>query len=145
MKKVLLFLLSVSLLFHSCNSNDFEPRDIETITIGRNTLNGSEGVQQSNRVITNQIEWQSLVNQMDMINNVSSQFTETDIDFNNYMIIAIILNVKISGYDVEITNVTEYENNITVSKNETEYITAVMSQPFHIIKIPKSNKEIVFL
>lgn len=145
MKKALLFLLSISLLFHSCNSTDFEPRDIEPITIGRNTLNGNEGVQQSNRVITNQIEWQSLVNQMDMINNVSSQFTETNIDFNNYMIIAIILNVKTSGYDVEITNVTEYENNITVSKNETEYITAVMSQPFHIIKIPKSNKEIVFL
>ena len=82
--------------------------------------------------------------QMNIINNVTDNFTETNIDFNNYMLIAIFLEIKYSGWEVDISEILETNNNINVYKIEKEAATTVMSQPFAIVKIQKSNKAVVF-
>lgn len=95
-------------------------------------------------VITNQTDWQELIIVIDAVVNVSGNFSETDIDFDNFILIAVFLELKDNGYDVEITNVIENENNITITTQETESLTLVMTQPYHIVKIPVSDKTVIF-
>ncbi len=150
MKKSLFIFLSI-LLFVSCDNdendnNEFDPIEINFTEIGKGTLSGSgqENIPQSNLIIQNQAEWQSLIDNMNSINNVTSVFLETEIDFDSYTIIAVILEVKGSGWEIEINNIIENDNSINVSTQETEYFTLVMTQPFYIAKIPNSEKTIIF-
>ena len=106
--------------------------------------NGDEGISQSNLVITNDADWQNLMNQMNTVNNVTDDFTETDIDFNTYNVIAIFLDIKPSGWEVKITDITEDDTNIHVYKSEEAFLYSVMTQPFHIVKISKSYKPVIF-
>jgi hypothetical protein len=81
---------------------------------------------------------------MDSYNIVSTNFTEIDIDFNNYIIIAVFLEVKPVNWLVEITNIMENEDNILVSQEDTEGGFLTIDQPYHIVKIPITDKPIVF-
>ena len=81
---------------------------------------------------------------MNSANNVTNEFSETNIDFSAYIIIAIFLEVKGNGWEVEVSSIEENTTNILVSKTETEAINSVITQPFHIVKISTTNKEIVF-
>jgi len=149
MKKNLFILLTI-LLFISCDNdetdNEFHPIEINFTEIGKGTLSGSgqENISQSNLIIQNQAEWQSLMDNMNSIDNVTSIFSETEIDFENYTIIAIFLEVKGNGWEIEINNVIENENSINISTQETEYDTLAITQPFYIAKISNSDKTIIF-
>ncbi len=133
----------------SCNSDDknsnFQSTVIPFTEIGKGSLdgNGSENISQSNRLINDQTDWQNLIYQMNSVNNISNNFTETTIDFDSYSIVAIFLEIKPTGWEVSITNITENETNISVSILETKMENTVITQPFHIVKIPKTNKEIM--
>tara|TARA_B100000768_G_C11014632_1_gene263508 strand:- start:136 stop:585 length:450 start_codon:yes stop_codon:yes gene_type:complete len=146
--KTIILILSLILAI-SCNSDDdnsqFQSTEITFTEIGKGNLdgNGSENVSQSNLLINNQTDWQNLIDQMNSVNNISNSFTETTIDFDSYSIVAIFLDIKPTGWEVSITNITENETNISVSIQETEMDNTVITQPFHIVKIPKTNKEIM--
>lgn len=148
-KKTLL-ILSLFLFIYSCinecDENEFQSTNIDFVEIGIGSLSGSglEDINQSNLVITNQTDWQELIIVIDAVVNVSGNFSETDIDFDNFILIAVFLELKDNGYDVEITNVIENENNITITTQETESLTLVMTQPYHIVKIPVSDKTVIF-
>jgi hypothetical protein len=147
-----LFLILGIITFTSCNSDDdtnampFEPMAITYTEIGKGALNGNgiQGIVESNMVITDDTVWESLLNQMDSYNIVSTNFTEIDIDFNNYIIIAVFLEVKPVNWLVEITNIMENEDNILVSQEDTEGGFLTIDQPYHIVKIPITDKPIVF-
>src|SRR5690606_41096266 len=70
------------------NNNIFQPTAISFVEIGKGALygNGAEEISQSNLVITDSVVWQSLLTQMDSVNNVSDSFSEINVDFSNYMI-----------------------------------------------------------
>lgn len=144
----LLTLFLVLVLF-GCNKVD-EGLQTETaiafIEIGNNALygNGQEGITQSNMIISNPTDWQNLMSQMNTINTATANFKETEIDFDEFTVIAIFLDVKGSGWEIKIKEVVENENAIHISTLETKYATTVMTQPFHLIKIPKTEKTIVF-
>ena len=146
--KTIILILSLILAI-SCNSDDdnsqFQSTEITFTEIGKGNLdgNGSENVSQSTLLINNQTDWQNLIDQMNSVNNISNSFTETTIDFDSYSIVAIFLDIKPTGWEVSITNITENETNISVSIQETEMDNTVITQPFHIVKIPKTNKEIM--
>lgn len=142
--RILLLLLGISFL-DSCNRNDsaLETKKVTFTEIGKGTLSGSEEISKSNVKITNSTDWQNLISKMNTINNVSNRFTEININFDEFMIFAIFLDVKPNGWEVEIRNVVENDKNIIISKIETGYNTTVITQPFHIIKIPKSTKPII--
>jgi hypothetical protein len=152
MKK--LYSLFLLLVLASCSSDDdskIASQSISPIEIGVGTLygNGSENIVQQNTVITNQADWISVVNQMDLVNNTSSGFTELNIDFNTYQILVAFDQVRpTGGFSIAIDTVVETENSIEATVNITgpgELATMVMTQPFHIIKIPISTKPVVFL
>tara|TARA_R110002124_G_scaffold113456_1_gene267848 strand:- start:40295 stop:40729 length:435 start_codon:yes stop_codon:yes gene_type:complete len=141
----------LSLIFVvSCNNDDdndpeFQPTEINFSGVGRGSLlgNGDEGIEQYNLLINNDSDWQYLMTQMNITNNVTAGFTETDIDFETYSIVAVFLEIKPVGWYLEITNIIENEDNIALTVEEVESVAAIITQPFHIVKIPKTEKEIV--
>jgi D-arabinose 5-phosphate isomerase GutQ len=83
---------------------------------------------------------------MNEVNNVSSSFTETNINFSNYDIVAVFRNpISNSGSSVDITNIVENQTQRLVT---VQYLTngfnSNIAQPFHIVKIPKSSKPLIF-
>jgi hypothetical protein len=149
MKTIVLILslfLSTSCSNDDDNSVTAQSTPITFTEIGKGALfgNGTEGISQSNIVIDNTTDWQNLMTQMNSFNNVTNEFLETNIDFNTYTVIGIFLEVKTSGWEVEISNIEENTTDIMVSKTETEAVNSVITQPFHIVKIPVTNKPIEF-
>lgn len=96
MKNLLIILLSI--LVWNCSSDDNNPQMniVESTLIAKGNLfgNGEEGISQQNLVINDQNTWSDLMVQMNTITNVSYNFTETDIDFSEYTIIAAFEEVK---------------------------------------------------
>jgi len=146
--KIYLLLVLALLITISCSRNDENSAEqpISFVEIGKAALYGAgaEGIPQSNMLIANNTDWQNLMNQMNTVNNVTDTFTETNIDFNTYMVIAVFLEVKGSGWEVTITDIVENANDITVSIEDKAFETSVMTQPYHIVKIPIIDKPVVF-
>ena len=121
----------IAFILFSCNkkSSEEETNSITFTEIGKGALygNGAEGISQSNLVITNNTDWQNLMNQMNSVNNVTDNFAETNIDFSTYEIIAIFLDVKGNGWEVSITDITDDNTNIYVDKSEKEYASSVIT------------------
>ena len=150
MKTIIFTFISFFMLF-SCSNNDysFTPQNITPILVAKGALhgNGAENISQQNIVITNQTQFNDLITSMNTVNNVSSSFTETNIDFNNFRVIAVFSNIKLNGGStIDITNVVENSDNITVTIQNLlpEGDNPVMNQPFHIVKIQNTIKPIVF-
>jgi hypothetical protein len=159
MKNLLLFLISFIIL--SCNKDDdpipapFVPIAINSTLVGKKNLNGSEGILQQNIIINNNTDWQNLKNQIDVqyiaigLGNyyTENNFVDTTIDYTNYTVIAVFGQVYGNGgHTIDITNITEYNTNIVVTlenlQNGNQFSS--VTQPFHIVKIPKATKPIVF-
>lgn len=158
MKKIILIALTVFIVSCSNSTEEqivtpFEPVAIVPILISKKILNTGEGVQQQTTIITNENDWTSFKNQIDNyyaqfgINFTQQFFTETTIDFNNFIGIAVIdQGYANGGHSIDITNITEFETNIvvTVEKLQTGNQYSVATQPYHIVKIPITTKPIVF-
>lgn len=148
MKNILLILTTLVFLI-SCSDNENiqtfpQNKEFDIIYNGVLNGNGSEGIVQSNIVISNATDWQNLITQMNSFTNVSNNFSETDIDFDNYLTIAVFLDIKPTGWEVQIDNITENMNSLIVSTNENEFDSSVITQPFSIVKIRKTEKTIEF-
>lgn len=145
-----LILSLVLFLTISCNNsveeNSFTSQTITPTLIGKGSLMGSENILPQNVVYYNISGWNTILNSIDQFR--LAQFTETtNVDFNNFQLIAVFDNVYPSPtYDVSITNITENENNIvvTVTKTLNPSDATIVDQKFHIVKIPKSTKPVVF-
>ncbi|WP_456442645.1 protease complex subunit PrcB family protein [Psychroserpens sp.] len=150
-KNNVLFFAVLFVLFTGCSSDDenFEPIEVSTLLIGKGNLygNGSENIIQQNLILSNPNSWNQLIVQIDNI-NITDNFTEIDIDFSEYLVIAIFDEIKSNGgHSIDITGVTEFEDKISVQiKNILQGdATLVITQPYHIIKIARNNnKPIVF-
>lgn len=81
---------------------------------------------------------------MNSVNNVTDSFFVTDINFNTYLVIAVFLEVKPSGWEVRINSITENENSLVVRTNENQFDSSIITQPFSIVKIHKTEKQIQF-
>ena len=151
--KLIVIILSI-LLANSCSDDTVPIQIVETpstpITftfIGRGDMGGDGEeiiIEESHLVITNASDWQNLIEQMNTFNDVSDSFTEINIDFDSFMVIAVILEVKFSLWHVEITNLEETETSVIFSITETPTVASSISQPYHIVKIPITDKSILF-
>ncbi|MBW7676458.1 protease complex subunit PrcB family protein [Chryseobacterium chendengshani] len=148
-KYLLLFVCSIFLVINSCTDSDV---NIETKTpvtvqqIGKGNLM-TNYVPQQNMVITTSTQWNTLLNTLDSVNNTSGSFTETNIDFNQFMVIAVFDEVfPNGGHSIDIITVDDNPQNIVVDLERllTGNLTTVVTQPYHIVKIPKSTKPVQF-
>ena len=99
-------------------------------------------------VITNQSRWNALLLGISPFYDVSGQFSETEIDFTKYQVIVVIGEELLKeDCSIDIIGVMEYTDKIVVTYNsETGTVSSgdVRIRPFHIVKIPISDKEILF-
>jgi len=148
MKKIILLIL-IAMMLIACPGpdDDFNPITIETILIGKGNLSGSENIPQQNLIIIDDDAWTQLRSQMDSINDVTSNFSEVEIDFTTHQIIAIFDEIKPNaGHSLDVS-VTEYDNEINVIIIDLEpegNATTVITQPYLIVKIPINDKPIIF-
>lgn len=147
--KILIILLSIFVL--SCNSDDSNSGtiNIESTLIAKESLfgNGEEGINEQNLVISDTNTWNDLISQMNSVNNVSENFSEIDIDFSEYKVIAIFDDVKPNGgYSLDVNIVSNSENIIvnTILSQPEGNATTVITQPFIIVKISNSELPIIF-
>ena len=147
MKNIVLIL---ALILVSCSSKDNDSnKNVEFTLIAQSQLhgNGNENIDQSNIVIKESSTWNNLISQMNSVNNVSDDFEETDIDFSIYQVIAVFDQIYTNGgHSIDIINITENGDNIIVKIDNlmTGDDTQVITQPFHIVKIPKTEKQVIF-
>lgn len=89
-----------------------------------------------------------LLDKINSINNESDKFTETEIDFSNYIIIAIFDRIRPTGnYQIEISNILDGDKSVIVKSRIStpkDIAPLVITQPYFIAKILKTNKTIIF-
>lgn len=144
-----LILSLIVLLTLSCNNNEdenvFEPKTITPSILGKGYLNYNTIYNKQNIVITNDNDWQTLLTNFNSIdNNITATFTETNVDFNDYQII-IAIDVKNRTSSIDVTKIVENTNEIVVTIQNLQLgVSQDVANPFHIVKIKKSTKPIVF-
>ena len=149
-KLSLLLFLGIVLLAGCSNDDDnSEMVNIESTLIAKDNLfgNGDEGIIEQNLEITDQNTFDNLISQMNIVNNVSDSFSEIDIDFSQYKVIAIFDEIRENGGHSLELNIMSNSENIIV--NITDVVpegneTTVITQPFHIVKISNSDLPIIF-
>jgi hypothetical protein len=132
----------------SCQK-EFEDIDLTQVIIQDGSLSGSEEMPEQNLVIRKNKDWNDLLEKVNAINNESDNFTETDIDFSQFMIIACFDAVRGSGgYDIHIADITQSSKKITVDVEQGSpgggVVTTVITQSYLIIKLPTSKKTVSF-
>ena len=133
-------------MFCCSNDNDsiYQSTKIIFTEIGQGFTELNDNLAQ-NLIITTETEWNILIDNLpsEFVDN----FNEININFNEFIIIAVITeNQPNTGYSVSINEIIENKNSINVF-SEIQYVGSGYTpivQPFHIVKIPSTNKEIVF-
>ena len=131
-----------------CPANEEE--GFTSLTKGNLFGNGAEGFKKENIVISSKEEWRSFLSKMDTTNKVSKAF-ENAIDFSKEMVLVCMDKVRNSGgFSVEIMEAVKEADTLLIKVQSKgpkpmAMVTAVMIQPYHIIKIKKTNKRIKFL
>lgn len=149
MKNLLILLFSILISSCSLNDDNVEMINIDSILIAKSNLlgNGIEGITEQNFIITDQTAWSDLISQMDLVNNVSDNFTETDVEFAEYTIIAVFAAIKRhAGHSLQLDIMANSENILVNIKNlvPRETKATVITQPFYIVKIKNSDLPILF-
>ena len=133
-------------MFCCSNDNDsiYQSTKIIFTEIGQGFTELNDNLAQ-NLIITTETEWNILIDNLpsEFVDN----FNEININFNEFIIIAVITeNQPNTGYSVSVNEIIENKNSINVF-SEIQYTGSGYTrivQPFHIVKIPSTNKEIVF-
>ena len=126
------------------NDSNYESTEIIFTEIGRGFTELSDNLAK-NLIITTETEWNIFLDYLpsEFVDN----FNEININFNEFIIISVITeNQPDTGYSVSINEIIENKNSINVF-SEIQYTGSGYTrivQPFHIVKIPSTNKEIVF-
>ncbi|MGB8704383.1 MAG: protease complex subunit PrcB family protein [Gillisia sp.] len=146
--KTSFFILLISVL--GCSTHDFPGDPVKTTLIAKDILygNGEEEIPEQNLVIRDSESWNELIKKMNSVNQVSDSFTQTDIDFTKFTVLAVFDKVENSGgYDITIEKVFDKDKALVVKIRKISpagFVTQVMTQPFHIIKIPATQKQVIF-
>ncbi|MDW8851660.1 protease complex subunit PrcB family protein [Flavobacterium sp. MMLR14_040] len=146
--KQIITILSILFLFASCDNADSETADLDFSTVLQGDhFNGNYGNTKENLVIKDQQTWSDLISKMNPFSDTNYYFPDATIDFTKYQVIVVIDEVRnYGGYSIDITKITQNNNSIfiTVEQLKPGGINAVITQPFHIVKIPKTGKKVVF-
>ena len=144
--KSLLFFLLISMAYTSCQKKAAEaqqPDNITPVTIAKGE--GSGGIDDGNYVIKNDRVWNDFLNMFGWA--VNHIFSETDIDFSQYMVIAVVDTVHpYSPNTLDITDIELVQDTIRVRYTNLNTGDATMpAQPFHVVKIRTRNEPVEFI
>ena len=149
LKNIVIFMMSILVLSCGSSNGQSEIITMESTLIAQDNLygNGEEGIGQQNVVISDEESWKTLLSQMNSVNNVSDNFTETAIDFSKYKVIAVFDELRGNGGTSLDLDIVSNSENIVVSVKSIApegMSLTVMEQPFVIVKILDSGLPILF-
>ena len=137
-----------SLLFIGCPKN--EQGGFTSLSKGNLFGAGEEGFKKENIIISSKEEWKSFLLKIDTTNKVSETF-ENAIDFSQDMIIVCIDKVRnTGGFSIEVIDTVNEGDTFLVKVKSTgpkpmDMVTSAIMQPYHIVKISTTSKEIKFI
>ena len=144
---VILIISSIILFKRNQNTpstnNQMNSNELFFRTIEKNANN--QLTERTTKVIKSQTAWQALWEALSITDGPTPA-----VDFNAKMIIAIFQGQKgTGGYEIEVTKILERENYIEVFAKETSPgvncgADAVITSPYHIVELNKSDKEVTF-
>lgn len=149
--KQIITLFSFLFLLTSCsNDNNSNQSDVSFSTVVQKDLSPSDQkpIAETKVVIKDAQAWNAFITKISVANEESKYFIDTNIDFTKFQIIAVIDQKYLNGgHTIDITKIAENKNNIyvKVEKLHTGNIATVLTQPYHIVKIAKSSKKVIFL
>ena len=134
-------------------SKTLKKEEIVFSTISKGVLfgNGIEGILEEKFTITNEKQWQVFLNKINSVNNVSSSFSEININFSNHNIICVFDTIRnTGGYAIEIERIFIEKKNLNIVYNKKEpgpmeMVTTIITQPYHIVKIQKRGEDHKFI
>jgi len=139
MKNIVFLILIISLVLVSgCAEikNDDEIKNIEFETISKGSYSGHK--EAANYVI----------NSVKELEDIGIKIPK--VDFSQFSVIAVYMGeFNTGGYEIKIIEIIEKSNGIEVKISKTfpkpgSLVTQALSQPYHIIKIQKTNKQVIF-
>jgi len=149
--KQIITLFSFLFLLTSCsNDSNSNQSDVSFSTVVQKDLSPSDQkpIAETKVVITDSQAWNAFITKISVVNEESKYFIDTNIDFTKFQIIAVIDQKYLNGgHTIDITKIAENKNKIyvKVEKLHTGNIATVLTQPYHIVKIAKSSKKVIFL
>ena len=137
------------MLIFSCNSaQNSENMNPTLIAEGNLYGNGNDGLVENNMVLKNQTEWKEVAAQLNKLNANIKEDQIKAVDFKKQMVIVLIdQRSKKGGYAIKILSIENKEESlvIRIQKSQTEGMaTMVLTQPYYVATIPKTDKEIQF-
>ena len=114
----------------------------ESIDVGQSCAHHERG----DYIIQTQQEWDDLWQK-----TYGPSLEAPDINFSSNIVLAVYMGVRATGgYRIEITNIGENEEHIRVYIRETRpspfgFVTMLLTQPYHIVKLNRIPKLIVFI
>ena len=130
------------------DDGETENSDLKFETVEQKQTSGFK--ESGEYVITSENDWQELWNQ---VYNSGSQLNEPDlpeINFDKEMAIAVFFGEKGStGYNITIDFIKEFDEYVQISVLEESpdkgcIVGSALTQPFHMVKLPRTDKEISF-
>ncbi|MDO4728682.1 MAG: hypothetical protein Q4B43_06725 [Bacteroidota bacterium] len=144
MKRILFSLLAMVLLV-GCSKDDAPAVVTEQYVQYMTLLKGNESnfysVDESEKrlVFTNSESWNEFVSLTE-----SSSLSSIEIDFNQFTVIALIEELQGNQSTLEVTTIVDNGTRLeVVSKRLNTFLNAT-SRPYHIVRIPKTTKPVVF-
>jgi hypothetical protein len=121
------------------------PLSIKEGASGYLTGYGAEGIEEGGVVINSLEEWNALTTKM---NSVNKAIKEQSIDFDRVTVLAYFDQIRSSGgYTIQIVTATKtgkkIQAKIKKASPEGDAID-IMTQPFHIVIIQKSDEKVSF-
>ncbi len=148
-----IFSLFFSFLILSCSSKSMgQTSQINFIDLYQGALYGAgeEGLTEGALVIKSVTDWESFLNKINSVNNVSGQFNST-IDFSkNNVIVAVDRVRNTSGFSIKLNKAQSESDELIINITKkgpgpTDMVATAMMQPIDIIVINKTNKKIIFV
>lgn len=146
----LVITIIIGMFLTGCPVNNGQEGGFTSISKGSLFGAGEEGFEKENVIISSKAEWKSFLNKIDISNKVSETF-DSSIDFSKEIVVGVIDRMRnTGGFSIEVTEVVEKKDNLLVKittkgPKPTDMVTTVIIQPYHIIKINKTNKKILFI
>jgi hypothetical protein len=110
---------------------------------------GTEGLSESNKVIQTQQDWEVLVLQMNAVNTELNKVIIEGVNVDTHTVLACFDRVQGSGGRfIRIKDIKENSNQVFVwvqKLGSSSMAPSVMTQPYYIGAIPKTEKEVVFI
>lgn len=142
-------MLVLSFLMFSCGNKEKSEsvKEISFSTISQGDLkgNGKESIEKSKLIISDTDAFKVLVSK---INNVNDEISPIPaVNFDQSIVLAVFDDIKShGGHSIDITKVTEHQDRfvVEVERLNTGGMLTIMTQPYHLVKIPKTSKPIIF-